>query len=130
VSPSISWGEIAESTQGFSGADLQALIYNAHLEVVHSSIAENPKLGKTAASEEQPIEYVILGGPEDKSVVSRAEESAIQRRVIVWPLVPWFNDDSLLFAAAPNPFRCSINRYQVVEYVGQAKTGTKTCKVV
>ena len=29
---------IAEETVGFSGADLQAVIYNAHLDVVHSSV--------------------------------------------------------------------------------------------
>jgi peroxin-1 len=31
--------QIAAETDGFSGADLQAVLYNAHLEVVHSSIA-------------------------------------------------------------------------------------------
>jgi peroxin-1 len=85
ISPSINWEEIAESTEGFSGADLQALVYNAHLEVVHSSIASDTGLEKTESLEERPIEYVILGGREGKSVASRAEESAIQRRVnYIW----------------------------------------------
>jgi peroxin-1 len=81
VSPSIDWEKIAELTEGFSGADLQAIVYNAHLEVVHSSIAANPGLERTTTSEGKPIEYVVLGGPEGKSIVSRAEESALQRRV-------------------------------------------------
>jgi peroxin-1 len=81
VSPSIDWEKIAELTEGFSGADLQAIVYNAHLEVVHSSIAANPGLERTTTSEGKPIEYVVLGGPEGKSIVSRAEESAFQRRV-------------------------------------------------
>lgn len=36
-------------TEGFSGADLQAVVYNAHLEVVHASIAHAvhaPESGK------------------------------------------------------------------------------------
>lgn len=31
--------QIAAETEGFSGADLQAVMYNAHLEVVQASIA-------------------------------------------------------------------------------------------
>ncbi|WWC70586.1 uncharacterized protein I206_104537 [Kwoniella pini CBS 10737] len=34
----VNWDEIAKRTQGMSGADLQALTYNAHLEVVHSTL--------------------------------------------------------------------------------------------
>lgn len=36
--PSIDFDVIASDTEGFSGADLQAMVYNAHLEVVHASI--------------------------------------------------------------------------------------------
>lgn len=32
--------QIAAETEGFSGADLQAVMYNAHLEVVQASIAD------------------------------------------------------------------------------------------
>ncbi|BEI91794.1 uncharacterized protein CcaverHIS019_0406140 [Cutaneotrichosporon cavernicola] len=35
-SPSIDFEQLAVDTEGFSGADLQALVYNAHLDVVHS----------------------------------------------------------------------------------------------
>lgn len=89
LSPSIDWDEIAEATEGFSGADLQALIYNAHLEVVHSSIAIEPTLQSNMTSEEQLVEYTAFGGSAANSVISRAEDLAIQRRVsppLIFPL--------------------------------------------
>jgi peroxin-1 len=30
---------VARQTAGYSGADLQAVVYNAHLEVVHDQIS-------------------------------------------------------------------------------------------
>jgi hypothetical protein len=39
----------------FSGADLQAFVYNAHLDVVHASIASNRR-------EDIDIEYTTLKG--------------------------------------------------------------------
>ncbi|KAF5345345.1 hypothetical protein D9758_008461 [Tetrapyrgos nigripes] len=41
LSPSVDLQHVAEATEGFSGADLQALMYNAHLEVVNESIASS-----------------------------------------------------------------------------------------
>ncbi|KAH7922507.1 AAA-domain-containing protein [Leucogyrophana mollusca] len=86
--PSVDLDEIARLTTGFSGADLQALVYNAHLEVVHSSIGalSSTKVedGKATGSgeDEKPIQYVILGGPPGQSkALSRAEESKIQERL-------------------------------------------------
>jgi peroxin-1 len=48
-------GEIADQTEGFSGADLQAVVYNAHLEAVHDALGDrttgNEKPGaKSSAS--------------------------------------------------------------------------------
>ncbi|KAK6908369.1 hypothetical protein I203_102370 [Kwoniella mangroviensis CBS 8507] len=34
----VDWNELGERTDGMSGADLQAVVYNAHLEVVHSTL--------------------------------------------------------------------------------------------
>ncbi|WVR06200.1 hypothetical protein IAU60_003230 [Kwoniella sp. DSM 27419] len=34
----VNWSLLAERTEGLSGADLQAVVYNAHLEVVHASL--------------------------------------------------------------------------------------------
>ncbi|KAF7970317.1 hypothetical protein HWV62_24390 [Athelia sp. TMB] len=83
IASDIDWSYIAESTEGFSGADLQALVYNAHLEVVHSSIAANPVLDLQASGEAEgeEVKYVALGGEKGRGAVSRAEESAIQRRL-------------------------------------------------
>jgi peroxin-1 len=40
VDPAVEWEHWAGKTEGFSGADLQAFVYNAHLEVVHEGIAD------------------------------------------------------------------------------------------
>jgi len=40
LDPSIDIEYIAAETEGLSGADLQAVVYNAHLEVVQASIAD------------------------------------------------------------------------------------------
>lgn len=83
VGPSVNFDEIASRTAGFSGADLQALMYNAHLDVIHSSIAEAaPSDGLTSNKvEEVPVKYTTIGASKDKIVLSRAEEMALQRRV-------------------------------------------------
>ncbi|RXK38546.1 hypothetical protein M231_04178 [Tremella mesenterica] len=46
---SVDLEHIAHETVGYSGADLQAVIYNAHLEVVHTSLSQTPS---TASSYE------------------------------------------------------------------------------
>lgn len=80
---------IAQVTGGFTGADLQALVYNANLEAVHETIDQNPlnnasgKGGSSSIPEEgQKIQYITFG-PEgsEKKVLSAAEEMAIQRQV-------------------------------------------------
>ena len=86
--PDVDLAALAEATDGFSGADLQALVYNAHLEVVHDAIADlptgedktNTRAGPDAGP---PVKYTVLGGQDDEGgrVLSRAEESAFQRRV-------------------------------------------------
>lgn len=84
VDPHINWRGIAEATDGFSGADLQALVYNAHLEVVHSFIVTDAGLPSgERIKDEAPIEYVRLGSSPSSGITSRAEESAIQRRVSI-----------------------------------------------
>lgn len=82
---------VAQDTDGFSGADLQALVYNAQLEVIHEAIAMAPVSSSAATSgdnrdaEEKPIEYTRIGGPKsDGKVKTRAEEAAFQSRVSVF----------------------------------------------
>ncbi|KAL7278137.1 hypothetical protein ACG7TL_008108 [Trametes sanguinea] len=93
LAPSVDLAALAEETDGFSGADLQALMYNAHLEVVHDTISSHvatpsPKsngASAIAASSEdasEPVKYTVIGSkPGEGRVLSRAEESAFQRRL-------------------------------------------------
>ena len=94
--------DIARATNGFTGADLQALVYNANLEVVHETIdRKSPKdtPGKDKSNsildEDQKIQYVTFG-PEgsEKKVLSAAEEMAIQRQVR--NLIHHFRSDTYL----------------------------------
>ena len=94
--PSVDLRALAEKTEGFSGADLQALVYNAHLEVVHDAIAALPPAGApngaaatNATNGDGPeVRYTVLGGEADGGQVrSRAEEAAFQRRVSFPPSV-------------------------------------------
>lgn len=80
---------IARATNGFTGADLQALVYNANLEAVHETIDQKPLNDGSGGGdkgsildEDQKIRYISLG-PEgsEKKVLSNAEEMAIQRQV-------------------------------------------------
>ncbi|KAF7315231.1 putative peroxisomal biogenesis AAA ATPase pex1 [Mycena indigotica] len=81
VSPDLKFDEIAQATEGFSGADLQALLYNAHLEVVHSSLSIAPTAEQGSSRlEEPPVAFKIIGGPANK-VTSRADDMALQRRL-------------------------------------------------
>jgi peroxin-1 len=84
ISSVVDFDQLAAATEGFSGADLQALLYNAHLDVVHSSIAHLPT--KTSVSNQvidndEPIEYITFGNAPEKSALSKAEEAALQRKV-------------------------------------------------
>ncbi|KAL1943757.1 hypothetical protein VTO73DRAFT_4202 [Trametes versicolor] len=89
IAPSVDLAELAQETEGFSGADLQALVYNAHLEVIHDTISAFPSsegsmTAGTASGAEgtEPVKYTVLGGQSgDRRVLSRAEESAFQRRL-------------------------------------------------
>jgi len=77
---------IARTTDGFTGADLQALVYNANLEAVHETIDQkspNDASGSRGVPEEdQKIQYITFGPDgSEKKVLSAAEETAIQRQV-------------------------------------------------
>ncbi|KAI0796078.1 AAA-domain-containing protein [Abortiporus biennis] len=89
LSPSVDLNSIARRTEGFSGADLQALLYNAHLEVIHETLAastndsDSPQ-NRNQRSEDVPhIEYKLLFGPSEKAdrASSKAEKDALQRRL-------------------------------------------------
>jgi peroxin-1 len=90
VSPDVDFDYLADATEGFSGADLQALLYNAHLEVVHASVGElstsapSSNGGDETSSnnnDDIQIEYTSFGGSAQNAVKSRAEQMAMQHRV-------------------------------------------------
>jgi peroxin-1 len=96
---------IAEATEGYTGADLQALIYNANLEAVHTAMSLDPstRTSREAEEEDKQVPYLVLGGHEQngvggrQKVVSRAEEAALQRRVSVDPFYMCILDVMKLF---------------------------------
>jgi SpoVK/Ycf46/Vps4 family AAA+-type ATPase len=95
LAPSVDFDELAYMTEGFSGADLQALVYNAHLEVVHATIdaekASNDgrgdvEVGRRSVGAGQggnvPVKYVVLGAGKDAAKgASKADEAKVQQRV-------------------------------------------------
>jgi peroxin-1 len=62
IAQEVDFDDLARSTEGFSGADLQALVYNAHLEVVHESIVIPEVSMSNERNEETPLEHVSFGG--------------------------------------------------------------------
>ena len=97
VSPDVDWDVIADATDGFSGADLQAVVYNAHLDLITSSAEEEKRsrtdrkgkgkakegseAEKVSEAQDEPIEYYSVGGPDPGKPRSRAEDKELQRSV-------------------------------------------------
>lgn len=83
MTPDVDLSYYAEITEGFSGADLQALIYNAHLEVVHSSLENtvNHESDDGHLVNDEKLQYTSFGGPTSQRIMSRAEEDGLTRRV-------------------------------------------------
>ncbi|ELU42144.1 cell polarity protein [Rhizoctonia solani AG-1 IA] len=80
LAPGLDLKEVARRTEGFSGADLQALVYNAQLEVVHEELAaKTQELTEILSSErnEDRVKVEVVGG----AVMTRAETAALERRV-------------------------------------------------
>ncbi|CAE6412288.1 unnamed protein product [Rhizoctonia solani] len=80
LAPDVDLNDIARQTEGFSGADLQALVYNAQLEVVHEELAaKTQELTESLSTErtEERVKVEVVGG----SVMTRAETAALERRV-------------------------------------------------
>jgi peroxin-1 len=80
LGPSVDFEEIARLTEGYTGADLQSLVYNAHLQVVHASINAT-STRRSGQEEEKRIQYVTLGAVGEQNNLPRAEESAMQKRL-------------------------------------------------
>jgi peroxin-1 len=85
LSPSVSLSSFASLTEGYSGADLQALIYNAHLDAIHEQLTaaegEKERDGGGRKEEEEGVRYVSIGGREGEKVLSAAEQASVNKRV-------------------------------------------------
>ncbi|MBW0464686.1 hypothetical protein O181_004401 [Austropuccinia psidii MF-1] len=91
----LSFDKVARATEGFTGADLQALVYSAHLEVVNENILTNAKtIGQndgavTAISNlHEGLDWTEIepcqpekSKFEGKPMRSRAESEAIKKRL-------------------------------------------------
>jgi peroxin-1 len=80
----------AEKTEGFSGADLQGFLYNAHLEAIHGAIdmdsfkeQQNNKSDKKSSSEKSEF---IMNVSDKKVPLTSAERNQISQRVSVYIL--------------------------------------------
>lgn len=83
--PDVDLEKWAGRTDGFSGADLQALLYNAHLEAIHESInaatqekdQDGPKKDDGA---DGALKFTSIGGS-GKKTLSGAEKQALARKL-------------------------------------------------
>lgn len=91
MSPSVNLEDYIQATEGYSGADLQAVLYNAHLACVHSSISDTKIASDSvdnADTDGQDVQYIALGGSKGAAngisgtvVKSRAEKAQMNKRV-------------------------------------------------
>jgi peroxin-1 len=84
LAPNVDLKVYAEKTEGFSGADLQGFLYNAHLEAIHGAIdmdsfkeAQNTKSSKKASNEKS--DFVMNGS--NKVPLTLAEKGHISQRL-------------------------------------------------
>ncbi|KAF7730872.1 Peroxisome biosynthesis protein pex1 [Apophysomyces ossiformis] len=79
--------EFAGKTEGFSGADLQGFLYNAHLEAIHGSInidsfREQQKKDKQEdAQQEKKQDFVLVGQKAQAKALTLAEKGQISQRL-------------------------------------------------
>ncbi|KAJ2800037.1 Peroxisome biosynthesis protein pex1 [Coemansia guatemalensis] len=71
IDPGVDWDWIAKQTAEYTGADIQALVYNAFLESVHEMSASND-LDTTAAADNDPkhAEFTIASDHLDKPLTA------------------------------------------------------------
>ena len=82
--------EVAQQTEGYSGADLQAVLYNAHLEAIHDVLGpadsgaqdwEKRKTGNTArGSKHQDFSYFRLGGDDQQANAAQSAAAVAAER--------------------------------------------------
>ncbi|KAL6633217.1 AAA-domain-containing protein [Neocallimastix sp. 'constans'] len=93
LGPSIDVVELAKRCEGYSGADLQALLYNAHLEAIHEQLnavlqAANSSNDLFKEDKEKSVSFFILKSKsenEDKNIsdipMTLSQKSAIKSKI-------------------------------------------------
>lgn len=85
LDPSVDLQEWASRTEGFSGADLQALLYNANLEAVHENMSasesSHEREGQASGKSEQAVYFFRFNDKASKTKLSGAEQQALQKRI-------------------------------------------------
>lgn len=88
LAPNVDLGYYAGETDGFSGADLQALLYNAHLEAIHdviniSSLEKEARQGAgvEGSTDEEDTRFTTFGVNSDRPALTQAERGQIAQRV-------------------------------------------------
>jgi peroxin-1 len=78
IEPGVDFSKLAAQAEGFSGADIQALVYNAHLESVHDVLAIAPGVDDNVDG--MSAEFVVLRKESDQPQ-SKAQQAATNSRV-------------------------------------------------
>ncbi|KAI9099453.1 P-loop containing nucleoside triphosphate hydrolase protein [Phlyctochytrium arcticum] len=79
LEPTIDLPDLAAETDGFSGADLQALLYNAQVEAVHSVLDATGSSGGEKR-EDEGVEFVVVREREEVDMTA-AERGAVAKRI-------------------------------------------------
>lgn len=116
--PEVKLEEWAKRTDGFSGADLQALLYNAHLEAIHESINAVDVGDKKEEETQSEVKFTSIGG--GKKTLSGAERQALVRKLELvlknsQPQVKRVLPLSLTSKTAPNGVEMKKNKTLVTE---------------
>ena len=73
---------LAERTEGYTGADIQALIYNAQLEAIHSTIDASGNVDETANRSTNAKDLRVFQNGKMQNDMTTAEQSSMVQKVI------------------------------------------------
>ncbi|KAJ2671977.1 Peroxisome biosynthesis protein pex1 [Coemansia sp. RSA 1085] len=74
----VEWDAVAQRTGGFTGADLQALVYNAFLEAVHENVS-SVDVQSTSNEDTKQAEFALLSP--SNSTLSKVERAQLAERL-------------------------------------------------
>lgn len=91
LAPDVDLKYFAEKTEGFSGADLQGFLYNAHLEAIHGAIniesfKEQQQKEKETREDDRKSGFVMVNSAQSSNPappLTLAEKGQISQRVSI-----------------------------------------------